>query len=217
VRVSLSPSACAELADLVQHPVSRSRQGGQSTCATVTERKTGSYPGRWPRSAQRCVATAEATGVGSAWRGRHPGQRPPTYVEQPCEGCGEVHVQGPSCGLVPASNVNWLADVPSNISFYAFGQVAGRQLAAPCSRFRRNVRPVARAPRTTERRAPRRNRATSSRQPAGVSPVWGDARVPGSSTPGVGRDLDVEAEEDRPRCGAGNRPVRSMKRSLQRR
>jgi hypothetical protein len=62
VRVSLSPSACAELADLVQHPVSRSRQGGQSTCATVTERKTGSYPGRWPRSAQRCVATAEATG-----------------------------------------------------------------------------------------------------------------------------------------------------------
>jgi len=135
VRVSLSPSACAELADLVQHPVSRSRQGGQSTCATVTERKTGSYPGRWPRSAQRCVATAEATGVGSAWRGRHPGQRPPTYVEQPCEGCGEVHVQGPSCGLVPASNVNWLADVPSNISFYAFGQVAGRQLAAPCSRF----------------------------------------------------------------------------------
>jgi hypothetical protein len=109
VRVSLSPSACAELADLVQHPVSRSRQGGQSTCATVTERKTGSYPGRWPRSAQRCVATAEATGVGSAWRGRHPGQRPPTDVEQPCEGCGEVHVQGPSCGLVPASDVNWLA------------------------------------------------------------------------------------------------------------
>jgi len=40
----------------------RSRQGGQSTCATVTERKTGSYPGRWPRSAQRCLATAEATG-----------------------------------------------------------------------------------------------------------------------------------------------------------
>ena len=61
------------------------------------------------------------------------------------------------------------------------------------SRFRRNVRPVARAPRTTERRAPRRNRATSSRQPAGGSPARGDARVPGSAAPGVGRDPGVEA------------------------
>ena len=39
----------------------------------------------------------------------------------------------------------------------------------------------------------RRNRATSSRQPAGVSPVRGDARVPGSAAPGVGRDPGVEA------------------------
>jgi len=65
--------------------------------------------------------------------------------------------------------------------------------------------------------APRRNRATSSRQPAGASPARGDARVPGSSTPGVGREPGVEAEEDRPVEGAGNWPVRSMKRSLQRR
>src|SRR6266540_4179605 len=83
--------------------------------------------------------------------------------------------------------------------------------------FRRNVRPAARAPRTTERRAPRRNRATSSRQPAGASPARGDARVPGSSTPGVGREPGVEAEEDRPIEGAGDWPVRSIKRSLQRR
>ena len=84
-------------------------------------------------------------------------------------------------------------------------------------RFRRNVRPAARAPRRTERRAPRRNRATSSRQPAGVSPARGDARVLGSSTPGVGREPEVEAEEDRPIEGAGDWPVRSIKRSLQRR
>jgi len=44
---------------------------------------------------------------------------------------------------------------------------------------------------------PRRNRATSSRQPAGVSPVRGDARVPGSTAPGVGRDPGVEAERQR--------------------
>ncbi len=100
----------------------------------------------------------------------------------------------------------------------AFGQVADTPLGGgSLSRFRRNVRPVARAPRSTERRAPRRNRATSSRQPAGVSPVRGDARVPGSSTPGVGREPGVEAEEDRPLEGAGDWPVRSMKRSLQRR
>jgi hypothetical protein len=87
----------------------------------------------------------------------------------------------------------------------------------PRRRFRGNVRPAARAPRTTERRTPRRNRATSSRQPAGASPVRGDARVPGSSTPGVGREPGVEAEEDRPVEGAGDWPVRSIKRSLQRR
>ncbi len=62
-----------------------------------------------------------------------------------------------------------------------------------------------------------RNRATSSRQPAGASPVRGDARVPGSSTPGVGREPGVEAEEDRLIEGAGDWPVRSIKRSLQRR
>jgi hypothetical protein len=44
---------------------------------------------------------------------------------------------------------------------------------------------------------PRRNRATSSRQPAGVSPVRGDARVPGSTAPGAGRDPGVEAERQR--------------------
>jgi hypothetical protein len=104
---------------------------------------------------------------------------------------------------------------PASVPAHAVGPSAAPP--ARRRRFRRNVRPAARAPRTTERRAPRRNRATSSRQPAGASPVRGDARVPGSSTPGVGRDPGVEAEEDRSRCGAGNRPVRSMKRSLQRR
>ena len=69
----------------------------------------------------------------------------------------------------------------------------------------------------TEGRERRGNRATSSRQPAGVSPVRGDARVPGSSTPGVGREPEVEAEVDRPIEGAGDWPVRSIKRSLQRR
>ena len=45
----------------------------------------------------------------------------------------------------------------------------------------------------TERRKRRCNRATSSRQPAGGSPARGDARVPGSAAPGVGRDPGVEA------------------------
>ena len=40
-----------------------------------------------------------------------------------------------------------------------------------------------------------RNRATSSGQPAGGSPVRGDARVPGSAAPGGGRDPGVEAEQ----------------------
>jgi hypothetical protein len=55
-----------------------------------------------------------------------------------------------------------------------------------------------------------RNRATSSRQPAGESPVRGDARVPGREAPVRGREAGCEA-------GWNNRPVRSMKRSLQRR
>jgi len=54
------------------------------------------------------------------------------------------------------------------------------------------------------------DRATSSRQPAGASPVRGDAKVPGSRAPGSGREAGVEA-------GPSNWPVRSMKRSLQRR
>src|SRR6266542_2876000 len=45
-----------------------------------------------------------------------------------------------------------------------------------------------------EKGGQRRNRATSSRQPAGASPARGDARVPGSTAPGVGRDPGVEAE-----------------------
>jgi hypothetical protein len=43
-----------------------------------------------------------------------------------------------------------------------------------------------------------------------VSPARGDARVPGSEAPGVGREAGVEA-------GRTNWPVRSMKRNLQRR
>ncbi len=45
----------------------------------------------------------------------------------------------------------------------------------------------------TEGRKRRCNRATSSWQPAGGSPARGDARVPGSAAPGVGRDPGVEA------------------------
>ena len=55
-----------------------------------------------------------------------------------------------------------------------------------------------------------RNRSTSSGQPAGVSPVWGDARVPGSEAPVRRREAGCEA-------GWIDWPVRSMKRSLRRR
>src|SRR5215216_54466 len=102
VRVSWSPSACAEATWPGLAPGQPEPAGWSVHLRNGDRAEDRKYPGRWPRSAQRCVATAEATGVGSAWRGRHPGQRPPTDVEQPCEGCGEVHVQGPSCGLVPA-------------------------------------------------------------------------------------------------------------------
>jgi len=44
----------------------------------------------------------------------------------------------------------------------------------------------------------------SSREPAGESPVRGDAKVPGSETPGVGRNTGVEA-------GWIKWPVRNMK------
>ncbi len=71
-----------------------------------------------------------------------------------------------------------------------------------------HVRPVVRAPERKE--VMRRNRATSSRQPAGASPARGDARVPGREAPVPGREVGCEA-------GWNNRPVRSMKRSLQRR
>jgi hypothetical protein len=44
----------------------------------------------------------------------------------------------------------------------------------------------------------------SSREPAGESPVRGDAKVPGSEAPGVGRNAGVEA-------GWTKWPVRNMK------
>jgi hypothetical protein len=56
----------------------------------------------------------------------------------------------------------------------------------------------------------RRNRSTSSGQPAGGSPVRGDARVPGSEAPVRRREAGCEA-------GWSDWPVRSMKRSLRRR
>jgi hypothetical protein len=68
-----------------------------------------------------------------------------------------------------------------------------------------------------ERRSARVISALSPRQPAGASPAPGDARVPGSAAPGGGRDPVVEAEQQSPCEGASNWPVRSMKRSLQRR
>jgi hypothetical protein len=55
-----------------------------------------------------------------------------------------------------------------------------------------------------------RNRSKSSGQPAGVSPVWGDARVPGSDAPVRRREAGCEA-------GWSDWPVRSIKRSLRRR
>jgi hypothetical protein len=55
-----------------------------------------------------------------------------------------------------------------------------------------------------------RNRSTSSGQPAGVSPVWGGARVPGSEAPVRRREAGCEA-------GWSDWPVRSIKRSLRRR
>jgi hypothetical protein len=55
-----------------------------------------------------------------------------------------------------------------------------------------------------------RNRSTSSGQPAGVSPVRGDARVPGSDAPVRRREAGSEA-------GWSDWPVRSIKRSLRRR
>jgi hypothetical protein len=56
----------------------------------------------------------------------------------------------------------------------------------------------------------RRNRSTSSGQPAGESPVRGDARVPGSEAPVRRREAGCEA-------GWSDWPVRSIKRSLRRR
>ena len=55
-----------------------------------------------------------------------------------------------------------------------------------------------------------RNRSTSSGQPAGVSPVRGDARGPGSDAPVRRREAGCEA-------GWITWPVRSIKRSLRRR
>jgi hypothetical protein len=72
-----------------------------------------------------------------------------------------------------------------------------------------------RAPRTDRRSGVRRKgwlgiRSTSSGQPAGGSPVRGDARVPGSEAPVRRREAGCEA-------GWINWPVRSIKRSLRRR
>jgi hypothetical protein len=98
VRVSLSPSACAKAGWPGPVP-GQPKPAGWSVHLRNGDRAEDR---KLPRAmAEVGSATAEATGVGSAWRGRHPGQRPPTDVEQPCEGCGEVRVQGPSCGLVP--------------------------------------------------------------------------------------------------------------------
>lgn len=55
-----------------------------------------------------------------------------------------------------------------------------------------------------------RNRSTSSGQPAGGSPVRGDARVLGSEAPACCREVGCEA-------GWSDWPVRSIKRSLRRR
>jgi hypothetical protein len=55
-----------------------------------------------------------------------------------------------------------------------------------------------------------RDRSTSSGQPAGGSPVRGDARVPGSEAPVRRREAGCEA-------GWIDWPVRSIKRSLRRR
>ena len=55
-----------------------------------------------------------------------------------------------------------------------------------------------------------RTRSTSSGQPAGVSPVRGDARILGSEAPVRRREAGCEA-------GWINWPVRSIKRSLRRR
>ena len=55
-----------------------------------------------------------------------------------------------------------------------------------------------------------RNRSTSSGQPDGVSPVRGDARVPGGEVPVRRRETGCEAEWS-------DWPVRSIKRSLRRR
>jgi len=62
------------------------------------------------------------------------------------------------------------------------------------------VRPVVRAPWTGRRG--RCNRASSSGQPAGVSPARGDARVLGSGAPGVDREVGVEVECSAPLGGA---------------
>jgi len=72
------------------------------------------------------------------------------------------------------------------------------------------VRPAVRAPERKEEEVGVTERQTSSRQPAGASPARGEARVPGREAPVRGREAGREA-------GWNNRPVRSMKRSLQRR
>jgi hypothetical protein len=81
-----------------------------------------------------------------------------------------------------------------------------------------SLRPAARAPRLF---IERRNRDVTERQAHDSRLVQVQPEeTPGvlsSGTAGVERNLGVEAQEDRPSEGTGNCPVRSIKRSLQRR
>ena len=67
----------------------------------------------------------------------------------------------------------------------------------------------------------RRGYGVTERQAHGGQPVRvrprGDARVPGSAAPGVGREPAAEAEQQSSCKGASKWPVRSMKRRLRRR
>ena len=74
-----------------------------------------------------------------------------------------------------------------------------------CSRVPRTDRAL-----ELERKDGLSTRSTSSGQPAGESPAWGDARVPGSEAPVRRREAGCEA-------GWSDWPVRSVKRSLRRR
>jgi hypothetical protein len=194
----------------------------RTTADTRGLQQGGAWPTPLQADASRCpAAPGQLTGVGTA----SPAAPRPGPCTRPRTGRFAAARPSPTAAAsralrAPSDRPAAALDPPAAPVGRVTPAASGRQQQAArprLQRFLRNVRPAARAPRTTERRTPRRNRATSSRQPAGASPVRGDARVPGSSTPGVGRDPGVEAEEDRPVEGAGDWPVRSIKRSLQRR